>query len=1297
MQSAVSRASSNVVPCVAGDQFDWGGENVLSTDGGVSVYAANNLYVGLPPASTQKTDGGNPILAGSLGYFVESEGVHVVGGDLSHSQGGWNSIGRVSWGSGHPATGTALAVGGNAGAVHSYFAVQGSFDSKNNIWVGTNARIGGSNYRSFNNWNAVVVPNYATPPNQKGRIDANMGATKALGDVNGIDYNNFKDKLQKLSDSLSNTKPTSGVVYDNVNFGTTDIQRGAATESVKWIQGNEGPRSDAGANDNGTYDENGDGISKIWSNVYGGMWVRYTRLKLNEGKVTFTGDGNADNTLQVFTLDMSQVNEAMARNGWSGVYYDFENIPDGASVVVNVTGADSSGNLTVNTGWQFGWNGVDVASAYTDADKVKGFATASQAVMWNFTDTTGTLTVRNGDGWKPFPTAMQNDAKAYPQAADHSDSGATLPGSILAANAGSLQDWVSTNGRLLSGGDLWFSQAYKNGSTGPSAGIGMEHHNFPWNGNAITSCPTVGGVEWSKTDQSGQPLSGSEWTITRDQAGNDVVKTVIDNGDRDMDARPGYLQATGLDSTASGTTYYLHEMKAPNGYEPSTQVYPFTVYPNKIATLPVTGGAVTNIPYTGSAAWNKVSESGSDDLLAGSQWQLTCTSDDCVIDGQPLNREIVDKTAADDDRNEAQWDADSNPGRIRVEKLPYGTYSLKEMKAPDGYQLDGTTYKLIIDSDSTAHPKAPNGNDATNIVNEQKKGSVTWAKRPGDSVNARLPGSEWELNGPCAVDSTGECMAAAYGESGAKTIKVVDNGINDADSNDGEFKVNGLAPGRYTLRETKAPDGYILEDAFYSGVVQQDKTTAITENGSAIANSKGIPVNWRKIEDGTGKSLAGSIWTFTCATGCNADEPFSNGETVEDNGPYDTDTKDGQFTVLVQNVYVPLTGTTNTKTYTLQEKQAPADHQKVDGTWTFTMTASRTGIGIGRISYTYRWNGPDGGIIGSYTSEPSTLSIDIANKRQSGSVEWSKVDGVDGSSLAGSRWLLTPLEPDDSWGVSVDDKEEAVKPENRGSWCSRRDGCAIWDSGDMITVNANSGTVSGGFLVKNLKPGDYKLKEIFSPNGYANTDAEYIVTVKSGETARPVGDGVIGNYPVVQIGWFKTDGDENWLSGSEWLLTPQSSIQGKTITDNMCGNSTLLCNYDGEDLNKVPGAFLVQINADRYPSKDNPLIYELTETKAPDGYVLDDTLHEIRIWYENSKWVWQWDGEERTNNPITIVNHKPGGPAFPSTGGSGTVWIMLSGVLLTGAALGGLRLLEWRPVVATSSLEPRHGRRKGRE
>ena len=121
MQSAESRASSNVTPCVAGDQFDWGGENVLSTDGGVSVYAANNLYVGLPPASMQKTDGGNPILAGSLGYFVESEGVHVVGGNLSHSQGGWNSIGRVSWGSGHPATGTALAVGGNAGAVHSYF------------------------------------------------------------------------------------------------------------------------------------------------------------------------------------------------------------------------------------------------------------------------------------------------------------------------------------------------------------------------------------------------------------------------------------------------------------------------------------------------------------------------------------------------------------------------------------------------------------------------------------------------------------------------------------------------------------------------------------------------------------------------------------------------------------------------------------------------------------------------------------------------------------------------------------------------------------------------------------------------------------------------------------------------------------------------------------------------------------------------------------------------------------------------------------------------------------------------
>lgn len=100
-------------------------------------------------------------------------------------------------------------------------------------------------------------------------------------------------------------------------------------------------------------------------------------------------------------------------------------------------------------------------------------------------------------------------------------------------------------------------------------------------------------------------------------------------------------------------------------------------------------------------------------------------------------------------------------------------------------------------------------NTATEIT-----GAASWTKVGPD--NKVLAGSEWTLTGP----------------DGA-VVNVVDNGKGDADPAVGALKVEGLIFGQYTLKETKAPAGYILST----------ETKTVTVSASALSVTFGAIVN----------------------------------------------------------------------------------------------------------------------------------------------------------------------------------------------------------------------------------------------------------------------------------------------------------------------------------------------------------------------------------------------------------------------------------------------------------------------
>lgn len=233
-------------------------------------------------------------------------------------------------------------------------------------------------------------------------------------------------------------------------------------------------------------------------------------------------------------------------------------------------------------------------------------------------------------------------------------------------------------------------------------------------------------------------------------------------GKCDMNTAPGYFKVTDL---ADGT-YTLTEMVAPNGY---TAGGPYTVTITTVngvtkvsitnaGDTAITGNKIPNTRNTGTISWNKVSsDSNNGKKLSGSEWKLTKTKNfgwndkdkaeytdiasadqklititDCV----PAENKTAAETTCSAPAGAAEgqpYDVDPAAGQFKLEGLDWGTYTLVETKAPDGYDVDSTvrtfTFGPVEGSDVT-------GNWNSNSVAEgtaDKTGAFTTADKTYDS------------------------------------------------------------------------------------------------------------------------------------------------------------------------------------------------------------------------------------------------------------------------------------------------------------------------------------------------------------------------------------------------------------------------------------------------------------------------------------------------------------------------------------------------------------------------------------
>ncbi|WP_300683637.1 SpaA isopeptide-forming pilin-related protein [Nocardioides sp.] len=386
-----------------------------------------------------------------------------------------------------------------------------------------------------------------------------------------------------------------------------------------------------------------------------------------------------------------------------------------------------------------------------------------------------------------------------------------------------------------------------------------------------------GALTWTKTDQGGSALAGSSWTLTGPSYPTGT--TVADNGPLDADPADGAFKVTGLD----WGSYTLTEATAPTGYQLDTTSHPATVDGSHLA---VDLGAIKDAPIPGEIVWTKTDGHGYP--LAGSEWTLTGPS-------YPTGTTIVDNDPLD---------ADPADGALKVTGLDWGSYTLTESTAPTGYTPSSTTYTAVLDATHLSI-------DVGAIANTPIPGDLTWSKT--DAGGAALAGSEWTLTGPSYPTGT----------------TVADNGPLDADPADGALKVTGLDWGSYTLTETTAPTGYVLDPTVHTVSIG---ATALHGAVGAIVNAP-TPgsVTWTK-SDPSGKALAGSVWSLTGPGGYAA--------TITDNGSGDEDPAAGAFKVsgLAWG------------SYTLSETKAPAGYIKATGSRTVTIDATTLATTFGPVT-----------------------------------------------------------------------------------------------------------------------------------------------------------------------------------------------------------------------------------------------------------------------------------------------------------------------------------------------------------
>lgn len=687
--------------------------------------------------------------------------------------------------------------------------------------------------------------------------------------------------------------------------------------------------------------------------------------------------------------------------------------------------------------------------------------------------------------------------------------------------------------------------------------------------------PHEKGVAVLKESPDGTRLRGAVFTLYK--ADNTEVEKVTTD-------KAGVALFTGLNPGR----YYIKETKAPEGYKPLDKRFDFIIDANGNLKGDGFSGdglytlTVKNSPLEYGFKVKKVSTNDEKLVLPGAEFRIL---------GGGLDRTYT--TGAD--------------GLTEQITLPIGEYTLTEMKAPEGYVINGAGRHISVKADGIYL----DGDKLTGTA------EITVQNAPG-SFKLKLVKVDADTNQPLA--NVAFILKGKYG--GTHSLITGSNGTTDTIS---------LAPGEYTLSEVAAAEGYAIPlngwgFTVTEGTVQQvTNTSEVTEwsfNDGLLTltlkNSRiygGLTIE--KTDGKDGSALAGAEFTVAGSDGT----PLTF---IKNNGRYEAATGEGASSTIATdaNGKAYITGL-KFGNYAVTETKAPEG---------YVLKGDRHSIAISR--------------------QQTEVTLRLKNDKAMYKVTAIKQDADEnGKLLVGAEFMLYSME-----GAVVakavtgyDGTAVFEVPEGKYKLVETRAPAGYQLSGDFvreITVNAMQGAVgefkytfnnektsysieihkhdsedkqkklagaefavtdsrgftktvttdaSGKASITELPYDDYTIREIKAPKGYALSDKEYSVKKTELVHGSPVVIEAANKYILGSVTIKKVDHEnpEKLLEGAKFNVTDENG-------------SLLMWKAEG-DVYTLDERGSSVITAGRVTLKDLPEgTYTLTEIDAPSGYAILD-------------------------------------------------------------------------------------------
>lgn len=532
-------------------------------------------------------------------------------------------------------------------------------------------------------------------------------------------------------------------------------------------------------------------------------------------------------------------------------------------------------------------------------------------------------------------------------------------------------------------------------------------------------------------------------------------------------------------------------------------------------------------------------------------------------------------------------------GQITIAGLePEKTIIVTEIEAPAGYIIDGQAQTIDIKSGKVVSITFKNAPKGELVI--EKTDAATGKLLPGaEFIIRKSDGTEVGADGNIHNDLT------------------IESGTLSSDSHfvtggDGRIIIKGLTPGNYTITEVKAPDGYLIgKNASRTIQITAGDTQTIT-----FANPSTCSLLIKKVcTENPDKMLEGAVF----------DVRYADGTVVGDSNGVFTTGADG--TILI-------TGLEANKAIVVTETKAP-DGFAIDTTpQTITTHAGKV------VQLTFA-NAPYGKIIiekrDSKTNEllpgaefrvTTAAGCEVGQNGVIGDTNLTSngifTTGADGkitiTNVRPGSYIITEIKAPDGYliddptrtitvtsgdtqtivfkdtkpgGLIIEKRDSVTKEPLAGATfkVTTSDGRFVAQDGGATSTNGLYTTDANGQIhIVDLDPDTYVVTEVTAPDGYLMDAPSQTVKIEKNDTQTlTFYDTPLGGLTIVKV----------------------DSESGKRLE----GAKIEVAKLNGE----IVGTYVTdKLGVIQLPDLDDGW-YQLTEIKAPKGYLLDSTPQKVEV------------------------------------------------------------------------------------